>query len=77
MLSESYEIGPGCLPAEMRVSGAVTGLERVERCAILDALNTTDGNQQRAADMLGISRRTLSRKLRLYRTDTEEQPCLS
>lgn len=77
VLSETYEIGPACLPAEMREPGMVTGLDGVERRAILDALNTTDGHQQRAADMLGISRRTLSRKLRLYRVEGEEQPCLS
>ncbi len=33
---------------------------------ILDALAATNGHQQRAAAQLGISRRTLSRKLKQY-----------
>lgn len=41
-------------------------LDRMEKHAILETLMKTNGHQQRAADMLGISRRTLSRKLKLY-----------
>jgi transcriptional regulator with PAS, ATPase and Fis domain len=41
-------------------------LDDLERTAILNALKSTDGHQQNAATMLGISRRTLSRKLRRY-----------
>lgn len=41
-------------------------LDRMEKHAILDTLVKTNGHQQRAAEMLGISRRTLSRKLKLY-----------
>jgi two-component system response regulator AtoC len=41
-------------------------LDRMEKHAILDTLSKTNGHQQRAAEMLGISRRTLSRKLKLY-----------
>jgi DNA-binding protein Fis len=33
---------------------------------IMKVLAETNGHQQRAADLLGISRRTLSRKLKLY-----------
>ncbi|MEP6962862.1 MAG: helix-turn-helix domain-containing protein [Acidobacteriota bacterium] len=36
---------------------------------IFEALATVGGHQQRAADQLGISRRTLSRKLKLYQTE--------
>jgi DNA-binding NtrC family response regulator len=43
-------------------------LEDVERHAIERALEKTGGHQQRAASLLGVSRRTLSRKLRAYRT---------
>ncbi|MCW5983132.1 MAG: sigma-54-dependent Fis family transcriptional regulator [Bryobacteraceae bacterium] len=41
-------------------------LDRQERRMILEALLHTGGHQQRAANLLGISRRTLSRKLKLY-----------
>ena len=33
---------------------------------IFDALDSTNGHQQKAAAKLGISRRTLSRKLKVY-----------
>jgi len=39
----------------------------VEKRAILQALDQNDGNQGRAAEALGISRRTLIRKLKAYR----------
>ena len=39
-------------------------MERLERRWIEAALEHTAGHQQRAADLLGLSRRTLSRKLR-------------
>jgi DNA-binding NtrC family response regulator len=77
IVSESYEISADCLPAQMRESAGPTGLEGIERRAILDALSMTDGHQQRAADLLGISRRTLNRRLKQYRTTGQEQPCPS
>jgi DNA-binding NtrC family response regulator len=42
-------------------------LNLVEKRAILQALDQNDGNQGRAAEALGISRRTLIRKLKAYR----------
>ena len=42
-------------------------LERVERRAILDTLGQTDGNQAKAARILGISDRTLRDKMKKYR----------
>jgi transcriptional regulator with PAS, ATPase and Fis domain len=45
---------------------AVDSLDGMERRMIMEALAATHGHQQRAADRLGISRRTLSRKLKLY-----------
>ena len=39
----------------------------LEQQTIMDVLGQTNGHQQRAADILGISRRTLIRKLKLYR----------
>ena len=44
-----------------------SGLDQVEKRAILQALEQNDGNQGRAAEALGISRRTLLRKLKAYR----------
>jgi transcriptional regulator with PAS, ATPase and Fis domain len=41
-------------------------LDGVEKRMIMKVLAETNGHQQRAADLLGISRRTLSRKLKLY-----------
>ncbi len=75
--SENYEIAAACLPANMQAVKETAGLECVERRTILDALSTTGGHQQRAADILGISRRTLSRKLKQYRTENEGQLCLT
>jgi len=43
-----------------------TSIEGMERKMIFDALHSTNGHQQKAAAKLGISRRTLSRKLKVY-----------
>jgi transcriptional regulator with PAS, ATPase and Fis domain len=43
-----------------------TSLEGMERKMIFEALHSTNGHQQQAAAKLGISRRTLSRKLKVY-----------
>jgi len=43
-----------------------TDLDGIERRMIFKVLEQTGGHHQRAADLLGISRRTLSRKLKLY-----------
>lgn len=48
-------------------------LEGIERRMIMKALTQTHGHQQRAADMLGISRRTLSRKLKGYEDGSSAQ----
>jgi len=41
-------------------------LEQSERQMVFKALDQTDGHHQKAAKLLGISRRTLSRKLKIY-----------
>jgi transcriptional regulator with PAS, ATPase and Fis domain len=41
-------------------------LEESERQMVFKALDQTDGHHQKAAKLLGISRRTLSRKLKIY-----------
>jgi len=54
-------------PGDLRLDG-------LEKDAILQALRKTDGHHQQAADLLGISRRTLSRKLKLYGPDLKGEP---
>jgi DNA-binding NtrC family response regulator len=44
-----------------------TPVEEVERQMILRTLQKTDNNKTRAAELLGISLKTLHNKLRLYR----------
>jgi len=44
----------------------VGDMETIQRRAILEALEKTDGNKTRAAELLGISRRNLIYKLRDY-----------
>ncbi len=67
-------IEPGDLPVELLL-GAQTdapdeaySLDGLEQQTICRVLAQTGGHQQRAADLLGISRRTLIRKLKLYRS---------
>ena len=48
-------------------------LHDTEREMIMEALRETGGRRQRAADLLGISRRTLTRKLTVYRTKPLEE----
>ena len=45
-------------------------LDDLERQQIFEVLKRTGGHQQRAAELLGISRRTLSRKLKAYESET-------
>ncbi len=49
-------------------------LEELEREHILRVLNESDGNRERTAAILGISSRTLYRKLREYETQTLSGP---
>ena len=52
-------------------------LDGVEKRTIMKVLAQTNGHQQKAADLLGISRRTLSRKLKLYGMESARQSCAS
>ncbi|HJT87063.1 MAG TPA: sigma-54 dependent transcriptional regulator [Bryobacteraceae bacterium] len=47
-------------------TGSVRTLDELEQQAIAEALSETGGRQDRAAQILGISRRTLIRKLKTY-----------
>jgi DNA-binding NtrC family response regulator len=57
----------GAVPA---AQAAPVTLEELEREHILRLVNESDGNRERAAAILGISARTLYRKLREYETRT-------
>jgi DNA-binding NtrC family response regulator len=79
ILAQSEEISasdfPNTVSSRYVVESAVaTNLESIEKRAILDALNASGGHQQRAAAQLGISRRTLNRKLKLYRPEAMGAP---
>ena len=68
MAEDLAGLGPAASPA---ASSAVRGpgdlrLNDLERDTILEALRKTAGHCEQAAGLLGISRRTLSRKLKLY-----------
>jgi transcriptional regulator with GAF, ATPase, and Fis domain len=52
----------------------LAGLDDLEKRAILAALEETGGHQQRAADKLRISKRTLQRKIRSYGVPAERVP---
>ena len=47
-------------------------LDQLERQIVFDALERAEGNQGKAAEALGISRRTLLRKLKTYRENESE-----
>ena len=53
-------------PVAAGQTGGNVNLEELERQAIMRALTQTGQHQERAAHLLGISSRTLSRKLKSY-----------
>ncbi len=64
-------------PVPINQVAAAANLDRIEKSTILETLAKTNGHQQRAAELLGISRRTLSRKLKLYGVESARQSCAS
>lgn len=74
------EIRVSDLPAEIREATPASqlpesNLDRMERAMILQVLAQAGGRHQKAAQLLGISRRTLSRKLKLYGVADAQQAC--
>ncbi|GGG67845.1 hypothetical protein GCM10011374_35180 [Kocuria dechangensis] len=63
------------LPALMRQGpgSSLSRYERAERDAIADALREAEGNKSRAAEILGIGRTTLYRKMRTLKIDAGER----
>lgn len=67
-------IGAQDLPIEYRVQASrrkLQGLEQVEAKAIMNALRDAGGNKRLAADLLGIARSTLYRKVRSLGIDID------
>ena len=61
------------LPAAPGGAGtAIQPLDETEKQVILNALERCGGNKSRAAQDLGISRRTLHRKLNRYKADQQD-----
>lgn len=63
------------LPGPMRQTSwsALSRYEQSERDAIVSALAEADGNKSRAAEILGIGRTTLYRKMRALKIDDDER----
>ena len=59
--------------APQNVVSAATDLSSMERQTIMEALQRNGGHQGLTASQLGISRRTLSRKLKIYNLETERR----
>jgi transcriptional regulator with PAS, ATPase and Fis domain len=76
VMAADSEILPSDLPPELvsqtaRAFESATTLDGMEKAAIMQALARTGGHQEKAAQALGISRRTLIRKLKLYAANPE------
>jgi DNA-binding NtrC family response regulator len=56
-------VTPASTPASVATSAPTSKKKEAERARIVEALNACGGNQTRAAQMLGLSRRTLVHKL--------------
>jgi transcriptional regulator of acetoin/glycerol metabolism len=77
MRSDGRDLAIKHLPPEYRtapVRHRLTSMQRAEREALLNALYDSGGNKQVAAEMLGIARSTLYRKIRSLGIDGR---CLS
>ena len=75
ILRKAGLVQPSDLPPEVAASpltGSGRSLEEMERTHILQLLDECNGNRSRVARILGISRRTVHRKLQQYGIATEE-----
>lgn len=60
-------VAPGDLPRAMQGGRQLSMIEQVELEAIRRALHDADGNRSKAAELLGLSRATVYRKMKAYR----------
>ena len=61
-----FAMGKSAAPAAVGLGGLREEREAAEKRVVLEALETTGGNQTKAAQLLGISRRTLVNRLQDY-----------
>jgi two-component system, NtrC family, response regulator AtoC len=84
-LADTREIGVADLPPRIRDAGGAAiriadasrrslPLRELERAYIHEVLRQTGGNKSRAADILGLDRKTLYRKLDEYREEAARDP---
>ena len=76
LLARGPAIGPDAIPPYVRPAGgeppdvlktlSALSLAEVERALVTNTLRDVGGNRERAAHMLGISTRTLYRKIREF-----------
>jgi DNA-binding NtrC family response regulator len=82
VVATGEEVRPEDLPSRIREASRAAPLVRdstdralslrdVERLYILEVLRQAGGNKSRAAELLGLDRKTLYRKLEEYRLDME------
>jgi DNA-binding NtrC family response regulator len=78
IMAAGPEIGVQDLPEDFEQDAFASNLQglarldELERTTILKTLEETDGHQQTAANKLGISKRTLQRKIKSYRLAADE-----
>lgn len=70
-IGRTGEIRPHELPATMQNAKNLSMIERVELEAIRRALAEADGNRMKAAGILGLSRATVYRKMKMYKLTDE------
>jgi two-component system nitrogen regulation response regulator NtrX len=81
VMADNDEIRREDLPAEFQApvqsseSSPSHRLDKLEQEVIFHALEQADGRRARAAEMLGISRRTLIRRLKMYGIHTNRVIC--
>lgn len=67
MLASLYSCANLCSLRRLKLTEmAPTSLRNVEKMLILSALETTRGNRTRAAELLGVSVRTIRNRIRDY-----------
>lgn len=65
-------VTPADLPPEMQTVKSLSMIERVELDALRNALSEAGGNRAKAAEILGLSRATVYRKMKAYRLQLDD-----
>ncbi len=74
-LIEPYHLPPNIRPPQSAAQEAprLSYLQEAERRAILEVLNLSGGNRSRAAELLGVAKTTVYRKMKEYRIEIPEE----